>query len=106
MSFWEVGTYAVCGKIFERLIFNSLYKYLEDSKLLSVRQYGFRSSDSCVNQLLSFVHKLYKAFVAYPTLETLGVFLDMSKTFGKVWQEGLTFKLMSVGVSDSLLRLI
>ena len=23
----------VCGKIFERLIFNSLYKYLEDNKL-------------------------------------------------------------------------
>ena len=48
----------VCGKIFERLIFNSLYKYLEDNKLLSVHQTGFRSSDSCVNQLLPIAHKL------------------------------------------------
>ena len=56
----------VCGKIFERLIFNSLYKYLESNKPLSFHQSGFQSSDSCVNQLLSIVHKLYKAFDAYP----------------------------------------
>ena len=57
----------VYGNIFERLIFNALHKYLED-KLLSVYQSGFRSSDSCVNQLLSIVHKLYRAFDAYPML--------------------------------------
>ena len=65
----------VCGKIFKKLIFNSLYKYLEDSKLLSFHQSGFRSGDSCVNKLLSIVHKSYKAFDAYPTLETRSVFL-------------------------------
>ena len=96
----------VCGKIFERLIFNSLYKYLEDNKLSLFHQSGFRSGDSCVNQLLSIVHKSYKAFDVYPTLETRGVFLDMSKAFDKVWDEGLIYKLKSVGVSDSLLRLI
>ena len=31
----------VCGKIFEILIFNSLYNYPEDNKLLSVHQSGF-----------------------------------------------------------------
>ena len=60
-----------------------------------------------VNQLLSIVHKLYKDFDAYPTLETHGVFLDMSKAKpGKAWHEGLILKLQSVGVSDSLLRLM
>ena len=102
----QVSLLPVCGKIFGRLIFNFLYKYLEAKKLLSVHQSGFRSSDSCVNQFLSIVHKLYKAFDAYPTLKTRGVLLDMSKVFDKVWHEGLIFKLKSVGVSDSLLRLI
>ena len=90
----------------ERLIFNSLNKCVEGNKLLSVHQSGFRCNDSCVNQLLSIVHNIYKAFDAYPTLETRGVFLDMSKAFDKVWHEGLIFKLISVGVSDSLLSLI
>ena len=56
---------------------------------------------------MSIVHNLLKkAFDAYPTLETCGVFLDMSKAFDKVWHQGLIFKLKSIGVSDSLLSLI
>ena len=39
-------------------------------------------------------------------LETCGVFLDMSKAFDKVWQEGSIFKLKSVGIFDSLLCLV
>ena len=88
--------------MFERLIFNSLYEYVEENKLLSMYESGFQSNDSCVNQLLSIVHNLYKGFDAYPTLETSGVFLDMSKAFHKVWHQGLIFKLKS----DSLLNLI
>ena len=61
---------------------------------------------------MSIIHNLYKAFDAYPTLETCGVFLVklvvyfMSKAFDKVWHQGLIFKLKSIGVSDSLLTLI
>ena len=55
---------------------------------------------------MSIVHNLYKAFDACPTLETRGVFLDMSKAFEKVWQQGLIFKLKSIGVSNSLLSLM
>ena len=75
-------------------------------RLLSAHQSGFLSNDSSVNQLLSIVHNLYKAFDAYPTLETRGVFIDMSKAFDKVWHQGLIFKLKSIGVSDTLLSLI
>ena len=84
-----------------------IWRYVEVNKLLSVHQSGFGSNDSCVNQLLSIVHNLLKkAFDAYPTLETCGVFLDMSKAFDKVWHQGPIFKLKSTGVSDSLLSLI
>ena len=41
-NYRPVSLLPVCGKIFERLIFNSLYKYLEDNKLLSVHQSRFR----------------------------------------------------------------
>ena len=77
----------ICGKIFERLIFNSLYEYVEENKLLSMHPCGFWSNDSCVNQLLSVVHNLYKDFDAYPTLKTRGVFLDMSKAFNEIWHQ-------------------
>ena len=92
-------------KIFETLVFSSLYKYLED-KLLSVHQSGFPSSDSYVNQLLSIIKNLYKASDGYLITETRGVFLDMSKAFDKVCHEEIIFKLKSDEISDSLLRLI
>ena len=95
-----------CGKIFERLIFNSLFEYLEKYKLLSPHQSGFRANDSCVDQLLSIVHSINTEFDEYPTLESHGVFLDMSKAFDKVWYEGLIFKLKSMGICDALLDLI
>ena len=47
----------------------------------------------CINlHLLSIVHNLYKGFDDYPTLETCGVFLDISKAFDKFWHLGLIFK--------------
>ena len=105
-SYRSVSILPICGKVFEKLIFNSVYKYLEEQKLLSADQSGIRENDSCVNQLLSIVLNIYSAFDAYPTLESRGVFLDMSKAFDKVWHEGLIFKLKSMGISEALLELI
>ena len=96
----------ICGKIFERSIFNSLHENIEENKLLSMHQSGFRSNDSCINHLLFVIHNLYKSFNAYPTLETRGALLDMCKAFDKVWHQGLIFKLKSVGISDCLVNLI
>ena len=72
----------------------------------SVHQSGFRSNDLCANQLLLIFHNLYQAFDAYLTLKTCGLFLDISKSFDKVWHQELIFKLNSIAFSDSLLSLI
>ena len=74
----------ICSKIFEKVIFNSLFKYLDDNNLLNSNQSGFRPGDSCVHQLLSITHEIYKAFDANPSLDVRGVFLDLSKTFDRV----------------------
>ena len=39
----------ICGKIFERLIFNPVFEFFEENKLLSRNQSGFRPNDSCKN---------------------------------------------------------
>ena len=105
-NYRPVSLLPTCEKIFERLIFNSLFEYLEKCKLLSAHQSGFRANNSCVDQLLSIVHNIYTAFDTYPTPESHVVFLDLSNAFDKVWREGLIFKLKSMGISDALLELI
>ena len=83
----------ICSKIFEKNIFNSLSEYLEDNKLLNCNQSGFRSGDSCVHQLLSIIHEIYKSFDANRSVEARGVFLDISKASDRVWHDDLLYKL-------------
>lgn len=45
-------------------------------------------------------------FDAYPTLETRGIFLDMSKALGKVWHMELIDELKSVRTFGLLLTLL
>ena len=63
-------------------------------------------NDSCINQLISIIHNIYRAFDANPSLEVLGVFLDLSKAFDKVWHEGLLYKRKNNGINGNALKLI
>ena len=95
----------IWGKVFEKIIFNSLFIYLNNN-FLNSNQSGFRPGDSCVNQLISITHDIYKAFDANPSLEVRGVFLDLSKTFDKVWHDGLLYRLRRMGICGEYLGLI
>ena len=105
-NYRPVSLLPIFGKIFEKIIFNSLFKYLENNNLLNPHQSGFRPGDSCVHQLLSITYDIYKSFDANPSLEVRGIFLDMSKAFDRVWHEGLLFKLKRLGLSGKYYGLI
>ena len=74
----------VCVKIIEKLLFNALYSFFEDHKLLNSCQSGFKKNNSCINQLVSITREIYSAFDCNPSLKVQGVFLDLSKAFDKV----------------------
>ena len=77
--------------IFEKLVVNEMFKFFIESKLVSSNQSRFKPVDSCINQLLVIIHEIYKSFDE--GFEVRDVFLDISKAFGKAWNEGLLFKL-------------
>ena len=76
--------YLSVENFFEKCIYNTLYSYLESNDILSKYQSGFRKGDSCISQLLAITHEIYSNFDAYPSLETRGIFLDISKAFDSV----------------------
>ena len=92
-----VSSLPVSGKVLEKLIFNSIFDFIDTRNMLSVHQSGFRPDDSCVHQLISIVHEVYNAFDVNPRLEVRGVFLDISKVFDRVWHKVLLYKLKSMG---------
>ena len=103
-NYRPVSLLPICSKIFERLIYNSLFEFFIANELISSNQFGFKPGDSCINQLLSITHEIYKSFD--DGYEVRGVFLDISKVFDKVWHNGLIYKLKQNGVSGNLLNLI
>ena len=72
------------------------------NKLFTDCQSGFIPSGSCVAQLLSITHEIYKSFDRNSQTDTRGIFLDISKAFDKVWYEGLIFKLKTYGIDGDL----
>ena len=97
----------VFSNVSERIIFNSLFNYFLENKLFTTKcQSGFLPGDSCISQLLSITHEVYKSFDCNPSVDVSGSFLDISKAFDKVWHDGLIYKLKSYGVENKLLNLI
>ena len=59
-----------------------------------------------ISAVIPITHEIFKGFDANPSLDTCGIFLDISKAFDRVWHEALIFKLQSYDISDYLLRLL
>ena len=85
-------------------MFNEMFKFFVESDLISSNQSGFKPGNYCVNQLVPITHEIYKPFDKGH--EVRGVFLDISKAFGKVWYDGIIFKLSQKGISGNLLKLL
>ena len=79
-----------------------MYDFLTENDLFSPNKSGFRLGDSCINQLLSINHETLNAFDK--GIKVCGVFLDVSKAFGKVWHDGLIFKLRPNGISGDVIN--
>ena len=52
------------------------------------------------------IHEIQIAFNENPTVDVRGVFLDITKTFDKVWHDGLLYKWKTCGVQSDLLSLL
>ena len=57
-----IGLLPIFSKVFEIVMFNSLINYFIQNKLFTDCQSGFIPGDSCVAQLLSITHEIYKSF--------------------------------------------
>ena len=102
-SYKPLSFLPILGKMFEKVLFD---EYFINNNLLTPCQSGFIKGDSCVNQLLAITHEIHKNLDANPSTDTIGVFLDMSKAFDKVWHNGLICKLQFYGIQSQLLLLL
>ena len=100
-NYRSVSLLPIYGKVFERLLYKSLFEYFIEKDLISPNQSGFKPGDSYTNQLISITHEIYQSFD--DGFEVRGVLIDIFKAFDKIWHNGLIYKLKQNGVAGDLL---
>ena len=101
-NYRPISLLPVCGKVLERLLYNSMFEFFIQNNLITPNQSGFKTGDSCINQRISVTHEIYKSFD--DGYEVRSVFLDISKAFDKVMHQGLHYKLRQNHTSVELLN--
>lgn len=104
-DFRPINVLSVCSKILELLMNEQLSDYLEQERLLSQNQSGFRKRHNTTNLVLNIVDEVRSA-VDQNKLASL-ISLDFSRAFESISHEVLLNKLfLSYGFSISASRLI
>ena len=94
----------VLGKIFETVLNNQMRLYLEDNRLLSDVQYGFRKNRSTTSAISALVTQIQDGFE--DRMYSQVSLYDLTKAFDCVSHELLIKKLESRGFSGSAVMLI
>ena len=84
------------NKILEKLMFNRLYKFLEDQNCIYNLQFGFRRKHSTIHALIGITEEIRKALDNNKF--ACGIFIDLQKAFDTVHHPTLITKLNHYGI--------
>ena len=89
-------------KILEKCVYSQLLQHIDENKILTEKQYGFRQNFSTVHLMIDLFDKLYKS---KSNMNTPGViFLDIKKAFDTVDHNILLEKLHYYGIKGLTLE--
>ena len=103
-SYRPISLLSCLGKLLERVINTRLVSFLEERKILSPTQTGYRKHRSTEDQLALVAQEIENAFQEKE--KVVFVFFDLTKAFDKVWREGLLLKILESGGSRRTYRWI
>jgi hypothetical protein len=99
-----IALLSVISKIFEKVIYNSLYSFLDSFKILAPEQYGFRKNMSINMAIYNFLLRVTKN--VDKRIPTIAIYMDMTKAFDYVDFNILLQKIYDYGVRGNAHDLI
>ena len=101
-NYRPISVLPVFSKILEKIIYNRVYNYFVENKLLFPKQFGFQINTSTEHAILELVRNITKSFENNEYV--LGVFIDLKKAFDTVNHEILLHKLKLYGINGKCLE--
>ena len=86
-SYRPISLLPVCSKILEKILYDRLKATIEEEKLISGRQYGFRNKHSTIEQMHRLINEILLAIEKKQYCTAL--FMDIEKVFDKVNHKSL-----------------
>lgn len=100
-EFRPINTLKTCEKILEKVVKEQLYKYMEDSSILSKYQSGFRKKHSC-ETAVNYVVNRWKSIEKNNKM--MAIFLDFKRAFETIDRKIMLQKLETYGVKGKELE--
>ena len=101
MNYRPVSLTCITCKLFEHIICKQILAHLEDQKILTDLQHGFRSGRSCEPKIVTTFHDLAEMYKKKDSQINMAV-LDFSKAFDTVPHDGILSKLKLYGIDDTI----
>ena len=99
MNYRPVSLTCITCKLFEHIICKHIFAHIEDHKMLTDLQHGFRSGRSCETQLVTTFQDLSQMHNNKGSQIDIAV-LDFSMAFDTVPHDGILSKLKHYGIDD------
>ena len=95
-NYRPISTLPIFGKIFEKIIYSRIYKYLTSKGILTDSQFGFRKGYSTGHAIHHSVNIINKELANKK--HVMGIFIDLSKAFDTLDHDVLIKKLDNYGI--------
>ena len=103
-NYRPISVIPIISKVFERIVYNQLFHYLDDNKLLLGCQSGFRSLHSTLTALLEATNA-WSVNIDNGLLNGV-VFIDLTKAFDTIDHEIILRKMSYLGVDQAAIKWI
>jgi hypothetical protein len=103
-SYRPISLLSTMSKILERVLLNRINEHLEDNNIIPNQQCGFRTGRSTSHQLIKVIKEAKQNINRKKS--TGMIFLDVEKAFDRVWHNGLLYKMIKLGFSLPLIKIV
>ncbi|RYA69629.1 reverse transcriptase family protein, partial [Enterobacter cloacae complex sp. 2DZ2F20B] len=103
-NYRPISLTSICSKVMERIIWNQMFRFLNDQSILSANQHGFLPGRSTVTCLLQCLNTWTISLDQNKPVDIIN--LDFEKAFDRVPHRRLLYKLEIAGIRGLLLRWI